>query len=152
MYHIGLPLQHGSEKNIIIQLSTFNSKHLRYWQTIWDRTQFESESDLLLSLSQSEVIRDSSVTFHPKLSRGWKTMWLLLAFCHMSRTQHVRHVHLQWQNSASVMRWKHKNEERLSITNFSSNNNLPTFRLNAPVVITVKVEHSVETLASYFPS
>ena len=26
------------------------------------------------------------------------------------------------------------NEERLSVTNFSSENNLPTFRLNAPVV------------------
>ena len=30
IYHIGLPLQHRSEKNIVIQLSTFNSKDLKY--------------------------------------------------------------------------------------------------------------------------
>ena len=30
--------------------------------------------------------------------------------------------------------------KRLSVTNFSSENNLPTFRLNAPVVIRVKVK------------
>ena len=30
-------------------------------------------------------------------------------------------------------------ERRLSVTNYSSENNLPTFRLNAPVVIRAKV-------------
>ena len=30
------------------------------------------------------------------------------------------------------------NEERLSVTNLSSENNLPTFRLNVPVVIRAK--------------
>ena len=36
-------------------------------------------------------------------------------------------------------------KRRLSVTNFSSENNLPTFRLNAPVVIRAKgqLEHSV---------
>ena len=47
-----------------------------------------------------------------------------------------------------------KIEERLSVTNYSSKNNLPTFRLNAAVVIRAKwrLEHSVETSASDFPS
>ena len=31
-------------------------------------------------------------------------------------------------------------KKRLSVTNLSSENNLPTFRLNAPVVIRAKVE------------
>ena len=43
-----------------------------------------------------------------------------------------------------------KLKKSLSVTNLSSENNLPTFRLNAPVVIRVKLDHSVETSASYF--
>ena len=31
-------------------------------------------------------------------------------------------------------------KKRLSVTNLSSENNLPTFRLNAPVIIRAKVE------------
>ena len=34
-------------------------------------------------------------------------------------------------------------ERRLSVTNLSSENNLPTFRLNAPVVIRAKVRNNV---------
>ena len=34
----------------------------------------------------------------------------------------------------------------------NSENDLPMFRLNAPVVICMKLEHSVETSVSYFPS
>ena len=56
-------------------------------------------ASILLSLSQSKV-RDSSVTFHPKLAREWRTMWLLLAAFHMSSTQHVN---LQWRYCASVL-------------------------------------------------
>ena len=56
-------------------------------------------ASILLSLSQSKV-RDSSVTFHPKLAREWRTMWLLLAAFHMSSTQHVN---LQWWYCASVL-------------------------------------------------
>ena len=39
---------------------------------------------------------------------------------------------------------------RLSVTNLSSENNLSMFWLNASVFIRAKVEHSVETSASYF--
>ena len=48
----------------------------------------------------------------------------------------------------------HKWRRRLSVTNYSLENNLPTFRLNAPVVIRPwwRLEHSVKTSASYFPS
>ena len=40
-------------------------------------------------------------------------------------------------------------KRRFSVTNFSSENNLPMFQLNVPVVIRA---HSVETSASYFLS
>ena len=56
-------------------------------------------ASMLLSLSQSKL-SDSLVTFHPKLARGLRTMWLFSAFFHMSRTQHV---HFQWRYSASVL-------------------------------------------------
>ena len=42
------------------------------------------------------------------------------------------------------------NREKSYVTNLSLENNLPTFRLNAQVVIRAKMEHSVETSASYF--
>ena len=38
------------------------------------------------------------------------------------------------------------NEDNLSVTNLSSENNSPTFRLNAPVVIRAKVKRSEQTL------
>ena len=41
------------------------------------------------------------------------------------------------------------NRERLSVTNLSSGNNLPTFRLNAPVVIRAKVKEVRNNIAIY---
>ena len=38
------------------------------------------------------------------------------------------------------------NEEKLPVTNLSSENNSPTFRLNAPIVIRAKVKRSEQTL------
>ena len=40
-------------------------------------------------------------------------------------------------------------EERLSVTNLSSENKLPTFRLNAPVIIRMKVKE-VQTNAAIY--
>ena len=48
------------------------------------------------------------------------------------------------QRSTSEMK------RRLSVTNFSSENNLPTFRLNAPVVIRAKVKKCEQTLAMHY--
>ena len=42
-----------------------------------------------------------------------------------------------------------KQRERLSVTNLSSENNLPTFRVNAPVVIRVKVKEVQTNIAVY---
>ena len=55
------------------------------------------------------------------------------------------HPSLQYKTGDNWVQMK----RRLSGTNLSSENNLPTFRLNAPVLIRA---HSVEKSASYFPS
>ena len=46
IYHIGLPLEHGSEKNIVIQLSTFNSKDLKYLHLSTFVTVLQNDPDL----------------------------------------------------------------------------------------------------------
>ena len=43
--------------------------------------------------------------------------------------------YFQW-----LLSWLQLHRERLSVTNLSSENNLPTFQLNAPVVIRAKVK------------
>ena len=61
---------------------------------------------------------------------------------------------LQQRENAYIDRFIHNsitlticlNEEKVIVTNFSSENNLPMFRLNAPVVIRVKVKRCKQTL------
>ena len=52
IYHIGLPLEHGSEKNIVIQLSTFNSKDLKYLHLSTFVTVLQNDPDLSAIPSQ----------------------------------------------------------------------------------------------------
>ena len=111
----------------------------------------------------------SAVTYRKK-EHITSTEWLYILVCVQSWveiTLHLRNQELEWSAQWRVL-WRTHNlsdfhscnwivhslqsermaqwRGRLSATNFSSENNLLTFRLNAPVVITAKVKRCEQTL------
>ena len=88
----------GSWNNLYIHPSEhslffFLQPHREVVQPVLHLQPFRSWMMCCLTASK---VRDSSVTFH----QGGREPWLLLAFFHMSSTQHVN---LQWRYSASVL-------------------------------------------------
>ena len=56
---------------------------------------------------------------------------------------------LQRLNALKAKKPEQASRRRLSVTNYSSENNLPTFRLNAPVVIRAKVKEVRTNITIY---